>query len=367
MGVPFPLPRAPSAPAKAPQAGAIRVMIVDDSIVVRTILERMLAQRAEFEVVATAPRVDAALTLLERVPVDVILLDVEMPGIDGLTALPELVARSRGARVLILSSLCATGAAACVRAMAQGAADTMLKPSAGSFGSRFEDQLAERIARIGRREPPLAEREELSRRAPEVRRPASSARLDCVAIGSSTGGLHALIGFFGAIPASFDVPCVVTQHLPPVFMPFFAAQLAEAAGRPCAVAADGDPLEPGRVLVAPGDAHAEIVRRGAGLRIHLSHDGARSGCLPSVDPMLASLGEAVGAGGLGVVLSGMGRDGEAGAAALVAAGGEVIAQDMGTSVVWGMPGAVARGGYAALVAPPPQLAEHARLRWELRP
>lgn len=339
-------------------AAPIRLMIVDDSIVARTVLSRILEARQEFEIAAVASDADQALGLLRTERVDVVLLDVEMPGMDGLTALPEILARSKGARVLIVSSAAAEGAAATVRALTLGAADTLLKPGAGNFAGRFAEVLIERLLRIGG-----AGR--LDSREPRVAGPAASSqpgRIDCLALGASTGGLHALSSFFDALPAAFSAPMLVTQHLPAVFIPYFADQLCDMAGRSASVAADGDRLVSNRILVAPGDGHIRLVRQGAEVRVRIDRTPMASGCMPSVDPMLESLAETFGATGLAVVLSGMGRDGVIGARALVEAGGEVVVQDAASSVVWGMPGAIANAGLAAAVMPPARIARRVALR-----
>ncbi|PKP98950.1 MAG: chemotaxis response regulator protein-glutamate methylesterase, partial [Alphaproteobacteria bacterium HGW-Alphaproteobacteria-15] len=173
---------------------------------------------------------------------------------------------------------------------------------------------------------------------------------DIVAVGASTGGIHALSQMLRAIPPHFELPILVTQHLPASFMPYFATQLAVLAGRPCDVAEDRMRIRAGRILVAPGDAHMRVARMSEGASIRLSHEAVASGCMPSVDPMLDSIAATFGPRGLGIVLSGMGRDGAIGAQRLVDQGGSVIVQDQATSVVWGMPGASA--GSASAVLPP---------------
>jgi two-component system, chemotaxis family, protein-glutamate methylesterase/glutaminase len=333
----------------------IRVMIVDDSIVARTVLSRMLEERA-FEVVATAGNAQQAIEVLSVHKVDIILLDVEMPGIDGITALPGILAASDGARVLIVSSACGEGAAASLKALALGAADTLLKPGAGAFAGRFAEVLADRLVRIGHSappDPPLVH-------APQVAEPVAGCcppgPIECLAIGASTGGIHALSAFFAALPRTFGAPILITQHLPAEFMPYFAAQLEDIAGRKASVAVDGARLRPGELLIAPGDAHLRLIRFRDGVRVRLDRTPSVSGCLPSVDPMFASVAEIFGAGATGVILSGMGRDGVIGAADIASAGGEVLAQDAASSVVWGMPGAVSAAGLASCVLPPARIA-----------
>lgn len=332
-------------------------MIVDDSIVARTVIGRMIEAERAFEIVATASSADAAIEKLRDARVDVIILDVEMPGTDGLTALPRLIADSDGARVLIVSSACADGAAATVKALTLGAADTLLKPGAGNFSGRFAEELCDRLRRIARDRRPSA-MAYAARPVTTVRRGdrAPSGALECVAIGASTGGLHALSRLLRALPDQFDVPMLITQHLPPVFIPYFAAQLRDISGRSASVARDGALIRRGEMLVAPGEAHLRLIRIGGEVRVRLDRTPAPSGCLPSVDPMFESLGTVYGASGAAVVLSGMGRDGASGAEVVVAGGGEVLAQDAETSVVWGMPGVVATAGLADAVLPPELIA-----------
>jgi two-component system chemotaxis response regulator CheB len=335
-----------------PVSDQIRVMIVDDSIVARTVLSRIIEARDEFDVVAVAGNVAQALARLREHRVDIIILDIEMPGVDGLTALPELLAESAGARVLIVSSACESGAAATVKALTQGAADTMLKPGAGGLVGPFSEELVDRLLRIGRARHPARQR------AGEEVLPAWSndGPIKCIAIGASTGGIHALSSFFGALPADVRAPILITQHLPTEFMPYFAAQLQDLTGRKASAAADGARLKEGEILIAPGDAHMRLIRMRDGVRVRLDRTPAPSGCLPSVDPMFEAVAQIFGGAAIGVVLSGMGRDGTIGAAEMVAAGCEVIVQDAGSSVIWGMPGSVAKSGAATAILPPPELA-----------
>ena len=358
-------PAATPGPAAAEPAagrsGAIRVMIVDDSQIARAVLSRMLSQHKDFEVVATAGNAAEALAALRSLWVDIVLLDVEMPGTSGLEALPDILRDGRGARVLVVSSVTEDGAEATVRALALGAADTLPKPGAGSFAGRFSEVLVARLRAIGRSgvsdEGPLAAVEPPRRAVSSFTlRAMPSGRLGCLALGASTGGLHALSEFLRALPTEIGVPIVLTQHLPPVFMPFFARQIEAASGRLARVAEEGQVLHPERILIAPGEAHLGLVRRGSEVRVRLSEEPASSGCRPSVDPMLRSMAEAYGEAGLGVVLSGMGRDGLAGGMRLVESGGAIIVQDEATSAVWGMPRAVAEAGLASAVLPPAELA-----------
>jgi two-component system, chemotaxis family, protein-glutamate methylesterase/glutaminase len=350
----------------------IRLMIVDDSIVARSVFQTILAPLPEFEIVATASNADQALARLDRATVDIVLLDLAMPGMDGLTALPEIVRRGRGARVLIVSASAGVGADACVRAMTLGAADTLEKPVAGSFSGQFQADLIDKLRRIGG-DTRVADRDtprEAVAAVPPCAALATGAlvngRIDCLAIGASTGGLHALSALFAALPASCDMPILITQHLPASFMPYFAAQMTEITGRPAAVARDGVNLLRGQLLIAPGDAHIRLRSIGGHPRIRLDREPAPSHCLPSVDPMLESVADHYGERAFAVVLTGMGRDGAIGARAIVKAGGEVAAQDRASSVVWGMPGSVAQAGLAATVAPPDAIAARIMQRVEGR-
>jgi len=329
-------------------------MIVDDSVVARAVLSRVLADHDDIEVVAQAGSADSARRILDEKKVDIILLDLEMPGVCGLAALPELIQHGDGARVLIVSSACADGAASSIAALRLGAADTLLKPGAAQFTSRFGEDLIDRLRRIARpgKVEPQARSAHGGSPAPRV----STRRLECLGIGSSTGGVHALARFFGALPPSFTTPILITQHLPEPYMPYFAGQLAEMTGRPTRLGAPGLQPQPGELLLAPGDAHMTLVQTGPVIHVRLERKRSASGCLPSVDPMLASIGKIYGAAAVGVILSGMGRDGLLGAGDLVAAGGSVLAQDEATSVVWGMPGAVANARLAQAILPPDELA-----------
>ncbi|MFS0771466.1 chemotaxis-specific protein-glutamate methyltransferase CheB [Sphingomonas sp. 1P08PE] len=331
-----------------------RVLIVDDSVVARAVIARLVEGSGRFLVAGVVGSAAAAIDFAARERVDLILLDVAMPGMDGLTALPELLAIGQGARVIIVSSSTSQGATATLKALALGAADTVEKPAAAAMSGNFERSLLDRMERLsGGAAPPYF--------APVTPRPARTAiepaAFDVVLIGASTGGIHALSVVLRDLPASLRQPIVVTQHLPSSFMPYFTAQLTTIAGRPCEVATDRMRLRPGHIVVAPGDAHVRCVSTGEGTgAVRLTRERVSSGCLPSVDPMFASGAEAFGARTLAIVLSGMGRDGAEGARRVQDAGGCVVVQDAESSVVWGMPGAVAALGLADAVLPPDAIA-----------
>jgi two-component system, chemotaxis family, protein-glutamate methylesterase/glutaminase len=341
--------------ASAAAEPPIRLLIVDDSSVARAVLGRMVAQHDEFEVVATAGCVEEAVDALRGVRVDVILLDIEMPGGSGLEGLPKILEEGQGARVLIVSSMAEEGAEVTVRALSLGATDTLPKPGTGAFGGRFSDVLADRVRRMGR--AALADEGAPGGLAPIKLREAKDWKPACIAIGASTGGIHAINEMLGGLRwRRLGVPILVTQHLPSLFMPHFARQLEAASGRSASVASTGDVLQADHIHVAPGNAHLCLERRGGDVAVRLDSRPASSGCLPSVDPMLASVGEIYREGAVAVMLSGMGRDGAIGSQRLVAHGGTVLAQDAQSCAVWGMPRAVAEAGLASVVLPPRDLA-----------
>lgn len=345
----------------------IRLMIVDDSMVARAVLTRMLEADGGFEIAAVAGTAEDAIDALAQVRVDIILLDLEMPGAGGLRSIPRILEAAHGARVMIVSSLAEEGAEETVAALALGAADTLPKPGTGRFNGRFSEVLMSKLRALGR----VEEQEPAPPRAAgkgESAAPLRAMALDplrLVAIGASTGGIHALSNFFQALPPKIGVPILVTQHLPAPFMAVFARQLSNAAGREAIVAEDGLRLLPDRIVIAPGDAHLAIDISGGHLVARLLRNRSSSGCMPSVDPMLASAGALLGAQALGVVLTGMGRDGLEGAMALIGAGGSVIVQDEASSAVWGMPRSIAEAGLACGVLPPAKIARRVASRAEV--
>ncbi|WP_294172770.1 chemotaxis-specific protein-glutamate methyltransferase CheB [uncultured Sphingomonas sp.] len=339
-------------PVAARHPRPIRLMIVDDSTVARAVLSRMVEADGGFELAAVAGTAEDALDALEHVAVDVILLDLEMPGAGGLKMLPMILAGSRGARVIVVSSLAEEGAKATVAALGLGAADTLPKPGIGRFNGRFSEVLLGKLRTLG-----MAAGSSSGRTGTSTPLRAMAAEpMRCLAVGSSTGGIHALGQMFAAMPEAIGVPILVTQHLPAPFMAVFARQLGASARRQAIVAQDGMQLQGDVILIAPGDAHLTVENRSGRAAVRLDRTRSASGCLPSVDPMLHSVAEFYGATGVGVILSGMGRDGAAGSARLVAAGGSVLAQDEATCAVWGMPKAVTEAGLACAVLPPDKIA-----------
>ena len=341
-------------------------MIVDDSTVARAVLSRMVESDPAFEITAVAGTAEDAIEALGECRVDIIILDLEMPGAGGLKSIPRIIAAAAGAKVMIVSSLADEGAEETVAALALGAADTMPKPGTGRFNGRFSEILLGKLKALGFAAPVTANATYASRSSgpPAALRAMPSDPIDVLAIGASTGGIHALGILFHALPKRIGVPILVTQHLPLPFMPVFARQLGAIAHRHAVVAEDGMPLEPDHILLAPGDAHLTLEPASDGVVVRLTNGRANSGCMPSVDPMLASVGSVYGKGALGVVLTGMGRDGVEGAGTLVACGGSVIAQDEASCAVWGMPRAVLEAGVVSAVLPPDKIARRIASRTE---
>jgi len=343
----------------------IRLMIVDDSTVARAVLSRMIESDPAFEISAVAGTAEHAIEALGECRVDIVILDLEMPGAGGLRSIPRIVAAAAGAKVMIVSSLAEDGAEQTVAALALGAADTMPKPGTGRFNGKFSEILLSKLKALGRAPalvPQTVGPHETG--AQPLLRVMPSDPIDVLAIGASTGGIHALGVLFHTLPARIGVPILVTQHLPIPFMSVFARQLGAVACRDAVVAEDGMELLPDSILVAPGDAHLTLDPGSGGAVVRLTHGRSSSGCMPSVDPMLASVGAIYGPAGLGVVLTGMGRDGVEGAARLVACGGSILAQDEASCAVWGMPRAVLEAGLASAVLPPDKIARRIASRTE---
>ena len=342
----------------------IRLMLVDDSTVARAVLSRMIESDPAFEIAAVAGSAEAAIEALGECRVDIIILDLEMPGVGGLKSIPRIIGAGAGAKVMIVSSLAEDGAEQTVAALALGAADTMPKPGTGRFNGRFSEILLSKLKALGFASAPEVPAAPLSAGPQGLLRAMPSDPIDVLAIGASTGGIHALGALFHALPKRIGVPILVTQHLPLPFMPVFARQLGAIARREASVAEDGMELDPDRILLAPGDAHLTLEPWHNGAIVRLTNGRSSSGCMPSVDPMLASVGAIFGSGALGVVLTGMGRDGVEGAGRLVACGGSILAQDEASCAVWGMPRAVLEAGLACAVLPPDKIARRIASRTE---
>jgi two-component system, chemotaxis family, protein-glutamate methylesterase/glutaminase len=331
-------------------------MVVDDSLTARNVFLRLFESDPDFAIVAQASRAERALDMLASVETDVLLLDLEMPGMGGLAALPQLIEAARGAKILIVSALTKDGAEQTLKALSLGAADTIAKPTTGLLDPAFQEEVRAKVRALAHRRT----RRLTIRQVPAV--PQRSVIMDApvsstvLAIGGSTGGIHALCQLLRHLPARCGMPILVTQHLPCEFMDVFARQLAEASGREAVVAQSGLALVADRIVIAPGNAHLVVKQHAGRLIADLRGGRSDSGCLPSVDVMLASLADKVGGAVTAVVLSGMGKDGLIGARKLAAAGGTIIAQDEESSAVWGMPRAVVEEGLTLAALPPAQLA-----------
>ena len=347
----------PAAADAAAPSRRVRVMICDDSAVIRSLIARALEAGPEIEVVASVANGALAIESLRRVPADVVLLDVEMPVMDGLTALPLLLQVDPTIRIIVASALTSAGASTAIKAIQAGAADCLHKPQADTRDS-FAHDLRTRVLALGRRKlgQPVAPSAVRAAVPPIQLRPAARRSPLLLAVGSSTGGPQALFTLFGGLSRRLMQPIVVTQHMPPLFTRSLAEHLARLGHRPCVEAEDGMPLLPDRVHVAPGNRHLLVEAAGDRLVARIVDTPPVNSCRPSVDPMLRSAVEACRGRVLAVILTGMGRDGAAGARCVVEAGGAVLAQDEASSVVWGMPGAVVRDGLCHAVLPLDRLA-----------
>jgi two-component system, chemotaxis family, protein-glutamate methylesterase/glutaminase len=345
-----------------PAPDAIRVMLVDDSAVVRGMVARWLGNEPGIAVVASCLNGKIALDAVDKAQPDIIVLDIEMPEMDGLTALPLLLKRVPKARILMASTLTVRNAEVSLRALSMGATDTIAKPSSVSTadaGETFRCELVSKIRGLGAAKPRSASAVPGAAMAaaqpvvpgPVKLRPLPQLKPRVLCVGSSTGGPQALNVLFAALPAKLGVPILLTQHMPPTFTQILAKHLGVTANRPSCEAQNGMVLEPDHLYVAPGDRHLTLRREDARVVCVLTQDPPEHFCRPAVDPMFRSAAKAFGKDVLAVVLTGMGADGRNGAQSIAEAGGATIVQDEATSVVWGMPGAVAHAGVASGVYP----------------
>ncbi len=351
----------------------IRVMVVDDAIVVRRQLTRWIGDEKDMMVTACLRTGREAVEQVEACNPDVVVLDVDMPELDGISALPQLLQKKRDLVVIMASTLTRRSAEISLRALSLGAADYVPKPEAAldaDASAAFRRELLDKIRNLGRRggsllrqrRPATAPREIVppSRRAsmPSAEtvaftlRPFALLPPRALLIGSSTGGPQALTALIGQLGGAIDrAPVLVTQHMPQTFTTVLAEHLTRISGRRVREAAHEEPIVPGGIYVAPGGRHMRVVRGAGGPMIALGDDPPINFCKPSIDPLLSSAAQVWGAGSLALILTGMGSDGTNGAAEIAAAGGSVIAQDEETSVVWGMPRAVALAGLCSAVLP----------------
>ena len=337
-------------------AGArIRVLVVDDSVVIRRLVTDLLTADPAIEVVGTAQNGRVSLAKVTELKPDVVTMDIEMPDMNGIDAVKALRRTNPRLPVIMFSTLTERGASATLEALASGASDYVTKPSnAGSVAQsqqNIREQLIPKIkALAGTRR--LAAAGQPARIPPTI--PSKISRthpFGVLAIGCSTGGPDALAHVLPVLPADLGVPVVVVQHMPPLFTRLLAQRLDNQCRLRVTEAENGDKVVPGRVLIAPGGTHMEIVRKGTDLQVRLTQDPPENFCRPAVDVMFRTVAKACGDRTLAVVLTGMGRDGEKGSRIIRDGGGEVYVQDEATCVVWGMPGAVAMAGLADKVLP----------------
>ncbi len=344
--------------------GRISVLVVDDSVVVRRLVTTVLEEDPDITVVGTAASGRIALTKLAQVTPDCVTLDIEMPDLDGLGTLRELRRTHPRLPVIMFSTLTERGAGATLDALALGADDYVCKPAnVGSATEAIESVRSQLVPKIKALCPPLPGTAPAAvRRTPSAplagTGAASTGRIDVLTIGSSTGGPDALSAVLPQLPASFPVPVVVVQHMPPVFTRMFAQRLDSKCALSVKEAEHGDLVVPGRVLIAPGDKHLQLTRVGTSVVAHLTSGPPEHFCRPAVDVLFRSVAQVYGGKTLAVVLTGMGSDGARGAGVLRRAGAEVVAQDEASSVVWGMPGAVVAAGLASRVLPLDRMAAH---------
>jgi len=344
-------------------ATPVSVMVVDDSAIVRGLITRTLKSDPRIDVVASCSNGEMAVVQAAKRALDVIILDIEMPVMDGLTALPKLQQANPGARIIMASTLTQRNAAVSLRAMALGAADYIAKPTTDRLNANeeFHRDLIHKVIALGQARK-LKPSPNASAQPPAklnmVTRSKAMRPPRVIAIGSSTGGPQALLALLGALSPKVACPIVIAQHMPATFTTVLAQHIERASGRTTSEAANGMEIKPGRIYLAPGDYHFEVAREGAGFAARLSQTPPQNFCRPSVDPLFHSVAQIFGAESCAIMLTGMGSDGCGGAKAIAAAGGPVIAQDEATSVVWGMPGAVAQAGICSAILPLPRIAGH---------
>ncbi|QQO23915.1 chemotaxis response regulator protein-glutamate methylesterase [Bradyrhizobium diazoefficiens] len=371
-----------SATTASREAGPLRVMVVDDSVVIRGLISRWIGAEHDMEVAASLRTGLEAVNQIERINPDVAVLDIEMPELDGISALPQLLAKKRDLVIIMASTLTRRNAEISFKALSLGAADYIPKPEStreASAAEIFHHDLIQKIRHLGARlrrkpavaAPPLAPASPAPAPRGPVARPAAPAPASAgpaaaslamrpfsnqaprvLLIGSSTGGPQALMALVTELGPVIDrFPVLITQHMPPTFTTILAEHLARSSRRPAAEAVDGELVKPGRIYLAPGGKHMRVVRSGADTVIALDDGPAVNFCKPAVDPLFTSAIDVWHGSILSVILTGMGSDGMRGGKDIVAAGGSVIAQDEASSVVWGMPGAAANAGICAAILP----------------
>ncbi len=367
----------------------VRVMVVDDSAAVRGFITRFIESDPSTIVLNSAINGEMALTNMKRNTYDVIVLDIEMPVMDGLTALPKIIEKDPFVQIIIASTLSKENAAVTLKAFSMGAAECFAKPTSRemSGSTLFRDSLVHKVKELGmlakRKRSRAAGAEERSikdvvidekhiedikpvfveRKPFKLKKGQVKTRPSVIAIGSSTGGPQALLKFFnelGENGGSLKQPIFITQHMPPTFTTILAEHISKNSGLNCVEAEDGEEIKQEGIYLAPGGKHMLIETKNGKKVIKLTEGEPENFCRPSVDPMLRSIVEEYGDKVLSVIFTGMGSDGLKSCKQLVDAGGTVIAQDEESSVVWGMPGAVAVAGICSNVLPLSGLAREVR-------
>lgn len=344
----------------------IRILLVDDSVVIRRLLTLALSQHPCLEIAGVAANGRIALQKLPQISPDIVILDVEMPEMNGLEMLAVLRKSYRALPVIIFSQHTIRGAAITLDALALGANDYVTKRSDANGVDCAVDKLrAELIPRIISLCSRAADTETYPALAHWRRTSPHARRIDIVAIASSTGGPNALAELIPELPSNFPVPIIIVQHMPPLFTSLLAQRLAAKSHIPVAEAIPGCMLEPGKVWLAPGDFHMVLHRQGHAVEIQTHQGPPENSCRPAADVLFRSVAETYGARTLAIVMTGIGQDGLRGCERIRQAGGQILVQDRATSVVWGMPGAVAQAGFADKVLPLNQMAGEILLRTQV--
>jgi two-component system chemotaxis response regulator CheB len=357
----------------APTSDPYRVMVVDDSAVIRGLLSRALENDPELRVVASVGDGQMAVSAMNRQTIDVIVLDIEMPVMDGLTAIPKLIEIDPAVKIIMASTLTARGADISMCALRAGAADYVTKPSSTrelGAADMFKRELVSKVKvlaqaarRTGTRPRPggrpdrpltpvtLPRLRSMDPSAVVLRPVPTPFQADIIAIGASTGGPQALFEVLSHLKPGLPQPILITQHMPATFTTILAEHISRQCGIPCTEAKEGEPIKGGHIYLAPGDFHMVLALRNGSTVLSINKEAPENFCRPAVDPMMRSIAKIYGRRILSVILTGMGQDGMRGCTEVVNGGGMVIAQDEPTSVVWGMPGAVATAGICSAMLP----------------